>query len=604
MYRRKEHSKKKKFFLRFHHKLFISYLIIIIFTFIAFLSINFYRSSLTAEENSVYSAGQTVTQTMEYMEYMLKSVDSTMLQLVLNERIQEIFKRDTSLYAQDKLQQIKDQLELSDILFAATSYPISNIRLYIPSKIGLSEENVNFSGLDSALESPWYERIKDTRKSVWLPSDYFVNSHISKEIISLVKKIPSNENYNITLGIIQIEVSKEVFRELVNRVKFTKNSSVVLFNKYGEIICESEKIGQAISLDYSLINSFFPDENYDALTWKRAELLGEDYLIGIQSVKAADWNLVLAIPWREIMEPYIKSRNNMIFVVLLLVIPLSLLLSYLFSRTNTKRIRLLISHMRKVVNGNFNVEILPIGNDEIGELFQNYNYMITKISILMEEKYKLGQQMKNLELKSLQAQINPHFLYNTLDLINWMAVDVNALNISKLVKTLSRFYRITLSSGKEIVPLKDEIEHITSYVNIQNMRFDDGIRLETDISPEYYSCAIIKLTLQPIIENSILHGILEKEDPTGTIRVTASDENEDIVITVADDGVGIPPDKLKTILENPVSGKTSGFGIKNINERIQLTFGKKYGLEYESIPNKGTTVKIRIPNIDIRNYET
>lgn len=578
----------------FQNKLFLSYLIIIVFTLIAFLSVNFYQASREAEKSSVYSAGQTLGQTLQYMEYMLGSINRNMDQIAFNDQIQEIFLRETSSYSQDKLLQVSDSLRISNVIFTAMSDPVSGIQLYIPDEIGLSQEKVNYFGLNQAMKSLWYQRIKDTRKSVWLPSSLFVNEEGEKKV-SLVRKIVSLQNYDRVLGIIRLEVPERVFAELLDKAKFTENSSAVLFNSYGETICESSKNAYEPHLTYGLLNRYFPEDRYAALTWKREVLEGEDYLIGVQSLGFADWKIALAVPWKEIMQPYIQTRNNM-FIVVLLVIPLSFLLSFLFSSKNTKRIRLLISHMRKVVNGNFNIGILPAASDEIGELFRNYNYMITKISMLLEEKYALGHQVKNLELKSLQAQINPHFLYNTLDLINWMSKDAHAPKISELVRDLSGFYRLSLSKGEEMVSLENELQHITHYVRIQNMRFDNGIKLETDVPDSCLSCKILKLTLQPIVENSILHGILEKDDEKGTIRITAEQAGDTVVISIDDNGIGIPPEKLKTLLLDSNAGVSSGgFGVKNIHERIRLSMGEKYGLEFESVPGRGTTVRIRIP---------
>lgn len=589
----KHSTRKNKPFLGFHNMIFLSHLAIIIITLILFLLVNFYRASADSEKNSVYSAGQTVSQTLEYMEYMVNSTNRAMEQLVFNAQIQNVFNRNTVDYAQNKLQQVEDANKLSNLFYSMTTYPISNIRLYIPDAVGLSQENVNFYGLNNAMESNWYERIKDTRRSIWLPSRFLDSGESHK--ISIARKIISDTDYNKTLGVIQLEIPQSVFNGLLNKVKFTQNSSSLLFNSREEIISTSSDNFWDNSKNYSLLHDSFPNDSYETLVWQKVALEKQDYLIGIQNVKSTDWKIALAIPWSDIMQPYTNTRNNMIIIVLF-VIPLSFILSYLFTHASTKKIRQLITHMRKVVKRDFNVEILPASNGEIGELIQNYNYMITKVSTLLEEKYTLGHQVKNLELKSLQAQINPHFLYNTLDLINWMSTDVNAPMISDLVQTLSKFYRLSLSMGEEVVTLQNELEHIRSYVKIQNMRFNDGITLVIDVSPSFYNCSFLKLTLQPIIENAILHGILEKKDESGSIHITACPEGEDLIVSVIDDGVGIPEDILKLLLTKSQVSKTGGFGVKNIHERIRLAYGEKYGLTYESAPGEGTTVRIKIPN--------
>ena len=306
--------------------------------------------------------------------------------------------------------------------------------------------------------------------------------------------------------------------------------------------------------------------------------------------------MVLTIPYKDLLLLYNRSMNS-ILVAAILVIPIAFALSFIFSASNTKRIRELILNMRQAVkgSGDFNVNILPSSNDEIGELVKNYNYMLTRISKLMEDEYMLGRQIKHLELKALQAQINPHFLYNTLDLANWMSVNTNSPQIGALVQALSRFYKLSLSKGEEIVTLCNEIEHLKTYIQIQNMRFSDSIKLEVELPEKYLDCLIPKITLQPIVENSILHGILEKEDESGTIKIHVEEDGNDILIIIEDDGVGMTTEKISSLLIDSNENDLHGYSIKNINDRLALHFGSKYGLTYESQYGKGTTVQVRIP---------
>ncbi len=160
---------------------------------------------------------------------------------------------------------------------------------------------------------------------------------------------------------------------------------------------------------------------------------------------------------------------------------------------------------------------------------------------------------------------------------------------------LAKFYRLSLSKGEEVISLRDELEHIKAYVEIQNIRFDDSIQLEIDVPEELLELNLIKLVLQPIVENSILHGILEKENGTGRIQVKAECQGEELELSVTDDGPGIEEEVLKNILNSDKRSRNSGYGIKNVNERIKLYYGSEYGLEYRSVYGEGTTVRIRLP---------
>ncbi|WP_438445455.1 cache domain-containing sensor histidine kinase [Gorillibacterium sp. sgz5001074] len=585
---------RKKTGVSFHHKIFISHLVIVMFTFLMFLTISFYQTSRNARDSSIYSAGQTVAQTLEYMTFILSSIEHTMEQLVFDEQVQATFNRDTTQFTGDKLQQVKDSMALTNLFGSSKSFPVQGVRMYIPDEIGLSKENETFFELSQATNAGWFSRISGTRKSVWLPVQASEKSR-SAPSLSLVRKIPSLMSYDKTLGVLRLDVPETVFSDMLDKVKYTAGSSSLLINSYGEVISTSagdtfwehpENIG--------LLRESFPNVTYPALQWKDNVIFRDkEYLVGIQSIPYSDWKIATAIPWADMMEPYTHTKNNMILIVLLIV-PLSFLLSYFFSVRSTKQIRKLIFHIRKTVQGSYYTPIPSYHKDEIGELIQNYNVLITNISTLLEEKYAFGQQVKNLELKSLQAQINPHFLYNTLDLIHWMAADVQAPQIGELVQSLSKFYHLSLSNGQEWVTLSHELEHITHYVHIQNMRFDDGIRLQIDVPEELMNSRMLKLTLQPIIENSILHGILGREAETGTIRITAAEYGGDLVLTVVDDGIGIPEDQLRNLLTAASSKRTGGFGVRNIHERIQLVYGADFGLSYSSVYGEGTSVTIRL----------
>ena len=196
----------------------------------------------------------------------------------------------------------------------------------------------------------------------------------------------------------------------------------------------------------------------------------------------------------------------------------------------------------------------------------------------------------------MQAQINPHFLYNTLDMINWMAQSGETTQVSEAVKLLSRFYRITLSRGSSIITVREELEHVTLYVQLQNMRFNDKLHFFVDVPDEMLDHTMPKLVFQPIVENSILHGILEKPVKEGNIVIMGWMEDETLVFVISDDGVGIPPEKLETILSgNSTGSKGSNIAISNTHKRIRLCYGSEYGLRYRSKPGYETEVEIRIP---------
>ncbi len=275
---------------------------------------------------------------------------------------------------------------------------------------------------------------------------------------------------------------------------------------------------------------------------------------------------------------------------------ITLPLSFMAASSAVSRIKALIIQMRKAGRGDFQVTTIPSSQDEIGELIKNYQNMLSTIAASNDEQYRLGKEIKTLELRALQAQINPHFLYNTLDLINWMSVKHTAPEIGEVTIALSRFYKLSLSKGEEMVTIRSELEHVKAYVQIQNMRFEDGIRLIIDVPEQLLDYRILKIALQPIVENAIIHGILEKEEETGTIAIRGERTADVICLYVQDDGVGMTEETMALLLVGSApSVSQSGYGLKNVNERLRIHYGDKFGLAFQSASGEGTTVIIRIP---------
>ena len=201
---------------------------------------------------------------------------------------------------------------------------------------------------------------------------------------------------------------------------------------------------------------------------------------------------------------------------------------------------------------------------------------------------------RNNQLRLLNYQINPHFLYNTLDMINWQAINQNMPDIYRPIQALSRFYKITLNHGSDFIRVADEVEHIRLYIELQNIRFKNGISYRIEADPGIRDCFILHMVLQPLVENSVLHGILEKDSQSGSILVSAREESGQLVFVIADDGVGMDGTAAKELLRGSSS---VGYGLSNIQQRIHLYYGKRFGLSIDSTPGKGTTVWVTMPCI-------
>jgi two-component system sensor histidine kinase YesM len=273
-------------------------------------------------------------------------------------------------------------------------------------------------------------------------------------------------------------------------------------------------------------------------------------------------------------------------------------LSMRLARSLTRPIEQLTAKMKQVENGEFKMadEAANVSQrtDEIGVLQKNFAIMIKKIDTLIKEDYTKQILIKDAQLKALQAQINPHFLYNTLDSINWLAKVNGQGHISAMVESLGNLMRNAISGKEPIITLEEEVQLLKDYLTIQKMRFGERLRYQLDIDREWLGLKVPKLTLQPIVENSINYG-LEKTLTECRITVMAVSQADSLKIMVTDNGPGIPEEILEKLAQGEIKPKGSGMGLENIDHRLKLIFGEEYGLCITSELGKGATVTIRIP---------
>lgn len=297
-----------------------------------------------------------------------------------------------------------------------------------------------------------------------------------------------------------------------------------------------------------------------------------------------------------------KDTNRLIeliavFGIVLLLI--SIFISTIFASSITKPLKKLQRLMKEVEGGNLDINYKSTSADEIAQLGKSFNQMVLKLKALLNKVYYEQRAKRKAELAALQSQIKPHFLYNTLDTIQWKAIEHDAYDVSDMIMALSNLFRLSLNDGKEIIKLRDEIGHIKSYLFIQEVRYQDKLNYSIDYDEKILDCKVLKLIIQPIVENAIYHGIKSRRKE-GQIDIKINSKGEDIIILVEDNGIGIRKEELKDLNLALKKGKISrgqGYGMFNVNERIQLEFGKMYGVSIDSIYNVGTKVTITIPKL-------
>ena len=410
-------------------------------------------------------------------------------------------------------------------------------------------------------------------------------------VISLVRTLPAGADGR-SLGLIQVDLNYEVIARLCKDIQLGKSGYVFILSSSGDIVyhprqqliygnLKSERIPQLLSLNGGNLN---------------AVVDGRAILYTMVSSKETGWDVVAG---SDLDELFRASREaEYVFLMLSLLVLVGAIGAGVAISSNISRpIESLRHSMQAVESGNFDIDITVNARNEMYQLARDCDIAVKKVRDLIAQNRREQELKRKLELRSLQAQINPHFLYNTLDSIIWMIELGETEGAIDMISSLARFFRIGISRGEETISVQTEIEYMQTYLGIQKQRYKDKLSYEIAFSSDLYGSQILKLLLQPLVENAIYHGIKNIEGP-GFIRITGSRDGESMVIRISDNGVGMAPEQLVALRDGLIEPRPSnGVGVRNVQERIHVYFGLEYGVTFESALGAGTVATVRIPII-------
>lgn len=409
---------------------------------------------------------------------------------------------------------------------------------------------------------------------------------------ALFRQINDNEkDLNRPIGYLFILFNKAEIERMIGQYTVDPGQQYAVFDEKNsfQILTDStmpkafiEEIGSSSETSRGPLTTVYGDEPYITFAEKRA-----------------GWTLVSWIPENKVMEPARELFFGILFIAVVLII-FSVFMVLFLSHRITKPLKMIQRKMKQIGEGFFIFKVPVVRNDEVGELATAMNRMSDEIQSLIQKNKEEEVKRRMIQLQTLEYQINPHFLYNTLDSVNMLARKHQNPIIADMVTYLSRLFRIGLNQGREMITVADEVRHVTYYLKIQEIRFADQLYWDIQTDESIESEKIIKFLLQPLVENSINHGIRKRDEP-GHIYIRIWKEPDSIVLEIEDDGVGMDPEQLERVreslndaLEEP--DKDHGFGLRNVHQRIQLHYGDDYGLEFASEKGYGTTVTVRLPN--------
>lgn len=414
-----------------------------------------------------------------------------------------------------------------------------------------------------------------------------------KWVISVSRAVEVTKGVSVSQGVLLIDIRYSSLEQLLENVTLGNGGYVYLISNDGQIIYHPKA---------QLIDSGRVQEDHQKAAGYRdgtyeEVFQGEKRYVTVKSVGYTGWKLVGVTPTRSVSFSGVKTRLFILFVVLLILF-LLLVINFYISSKITDPIHELEGSVRKLEDGKLDVPVYIGGSYEIQHLGRSIANMASQIQVLMQDIVEEHEAKRKREFDTLQSQINPHFLYNTLDIIVWMVENEKKSEAVKVVTALARFFRISLSKGKSIIPVRDELEHVRNYLTIQQMRFKNKFTYQISAREEVLELASLKLMLQPLVENAIYHGVKRKRSG-GTIYVSARAEGQTLYLTVRDDGAGIPAGRLADIrgwLADPESRKgQAGFGLSYMAERLRLTYGPPYGIRIRSQEGGPTEVTVCLP---------
>lgn len=579
---------------KFRNILVLTFIIVvcILTTAIITLSSNFFREVMT--NNLIESAQGNLLKSIETLEIKLQDIYQISYGISSNQRLKDILTEqndgaDMRVQDQNEVRTILlSYCRLVDYIYSVNVFKDGYNNASNRFQFDKLEDTIGFGVSDYKLFEDYYSNEGNafyTYKEGMYFNKYY-NSFLDIPTIASVR--PISEGSQGEIGIVNINARADYLFRHISNLSDKYNSRIYILDKDGNTLFYNHPKGVQDEFDTSLFSEEILRKKSG---WMNFNHEGKDYIIVFNSVGSIGWMVTDIIPYNEIMSDFNKVRTNII-TLSIFVSFLVIVLFLLISSSIVRPLNAVTDSFRRMQKGDLSVTSERSMLVEVDELSEDFNKMVETINNLLEEIKVANRKERDAELKALQAQINPHFLYNTLDIIYWMT---DSEEIASITSNLAKFFRLSLSGGKNIISVEEELEQVRVYLNIQNIRFKNKFVYIENIDPEVLEHPMLKLILQPLAENALLHG-LKYVKAGGIIKVHCGINNGNLEFKVEDNGTGVDLERINYILEGHEVHK--GYGIKNVNERIKLKYGNQYGLFYSNLKERGTCVKMIIPAIE------
>ena len=536
---------------------------------------------------STYFQEEAIEKIGKQKSFLAQSLETQIANI--NDLIHKIYYQNIKKYDVDS-GQFAEELEKQILLEEKSLYGLA---LY-----DINGESIWHSELmreeDDAKEKSWFIQAKDNIETIHYGRRKLVLAQECSYVFEISRYVEYIKDGNMKSGILLMKYYTDSVDEILSHYRNQKSAYCYLLDSQKNLIYHP--------FDKEIASGLYQEKTVEsALNCKNYRIEksdGQQWIIEGQQIGYTGWNMVVV----NSMASLVKESHNihyLVWFILLLIGVILIFLDTLVFHNFTSPVYRLLQTMETFGKGNYNVRAQEEGIGELKNVSIYFNIMADKLQEQMEEIRRNEREKQKMEKKLLQSQINPHFLYNTLDSIIWMIRSEEYDGAGEMVSLLAKFFRTSLSQGKDMIPLEKELEHATSYLAIQNIRFKDKFEFHVDADQELLKYFCPKLSIQPLLENAIYHG-MEGMYEDGEIEIRVYEKDGDIKIDVSDNGPGMTQEKIDYIMHNKVvsSRRGSGIGVCNVNERIQLIYGKNYGITLSSELDEGTIATITIPKME------
>lgn len=600
---------------------------LILLTIISIAAVTYLRTINILHDNFRDTNMTILTETKEKINSRFRSLEKTMQLMSTDYRVQnyisssgQVSDRDLYKYFNDCINLHKYKVNrdgityvydlIDDIIFLneKRNFVSRRYNFNIDNINRLKKEQVFVKAYEKKGELKWTDLFYNQLSEDYVKTNFNGDPKLLLNQFMLIRYIV-NEKYRSDIGYLAISINLDRFSGLIENINFGQQGDIFVTDYKGRILaCKSkEMVLNTIDFDAESFNRVFSKLNSGYIEGKIGK---ETYYISYMPLDINNWRLIGLVP-KKVFQAQADRIRSTVLIIGSLSFFIFLYFGSQISKGITRPLKKVILTMDKIEkSGDLSIQIEQEGPREIFHLGHSFNHMLERIAKLTKQIYEEQKMKREAELKAMQLQINPHFLYNSLDSIRWMAGSRNEDHekVENMIDSLSTFFKIGLSGGKEKIPISDELNHVQSYLTVQKIRYNDHLNFFIDVDKEIEECITLKLILQPLVENAIYHGICKKKGTCGLIKITGSQISSDMIrFEVIDNGAGIPRDELESInrkmkngywTENCIMRETQGYGLFNVNSRIKISFGDKYGLHYVSTEGKGTKVEVTIPVIN------